>query len=222
MSQVLPFLSGLTFEILGFPENRQQELSDWITEAEGDLVYIDHEGRVDYLVVPITGFEGKSRSHKHLVTDLWLEDCLDSNNGSGQLLPVEFHHRPVKQIAGRPLEGVVACLSGYGGHERSFLAHLVGALGGLNQEVFAKRDKDKVRGSTHLICPEADGSKYTAAMKWKLPVVSKDWLIACLRDKTWVSLQKFLVGDAKTVTSGKPEPSEPEEDEETVMEQEEE
>ena len=128
---MLPFLSGLTFEILGFPENRQQELSDWITEAEGDLVYIDHEGRVDYLVVPITGFEGKSRSHKHLVTDLWLEDCLDSNNGCGQLLPVEFHYKPVGQVAGAPLEGVVACLSGYGGKERDFLAHLVGALGGL-------------------------------------------------------------------------------------------
>merc|ERR1719239_251194 len=53
-----------------------------------------------------------------------------------------------------------------------------------------------------------------------LPVVSKDWLYACFRDKTWVSEKKFLVGNAKTVTSGKPEPSEPEE-EETIMEEEE-
>ena len=213
---MLPFLSGLTFEILGFPENRQQELSDWITEAEGDLVYIDHEGRVDYLVVPITGFEGKSRSHKHLVTDLWLEDCLDSNNGSGQLLPVEFHYKPVGQVAGAPLEGVVACLSGYGGKERDFLAHLVGALGGLSQEIFAKRDnaEKKVRGSTHLICPEASGNKYAAGMKWKLPIISKDWVRACFKDKTWVSEKNFLIGESKAVTEGKPEPSEHDEEEE--------
>jgi len=212
MSQVLPFFSGLTFQLLGFPEQRQQELSDWITEAEGDLVYSDHQGKVDYLLVPIAGWNGELRPHRRLVTELWLEDCLDANNGAGQLLPIEFQYRPVKPIAGQPLEGVVACLSGYGGNVRVFLAHLVGALGGLNQEVFAKRDKDEVRGSTHLICPDAGGSKYTAAMKWKLPVVSKDWLQACLRDETWVSEKKFLVGDAKTVTSGKPEPSEPEEE----------
>ena len=219
LPQLLPFFTGLTFQLQGFPEQRQQDLSDWITEAAGDLVYSDHQGKVDYLLVPMEGWEGELRPHRRLVSDFWLEDCLDANDNAGQLLPVEFHHRPVKRIAGRPLEGVVVCLSVYGGHVRQFLAHLVGVLGGLNQEVFAKRTKDNVRGSTHLICPDADGSKYTAAMKWKLPVVSKDWLFACLRDETWVSEKKFLVGDAKTVTSGKPEPSEPEE--ETNMEEEE-
>ena len=212
----MPFLTGLTFHLLGFPEQRQQELSDWITEAEGDLAYSDHQGKVDYLLVPMTGWDGDLMPHRHLVSDAWLESCLDYDNGTGHLLPVEFHHRPVRPIAGQPLEGVVACLSGYVGTEREFLAHLVGALGGLHQEVFAKRNKDKVKGSTHLICPEGDGSKYNAAMKWNLPVVSKDWLRACHRDQAWVSERNFLVGEAKTVTSGKPEPSEPEE--ETNME----
>merc|ERR1719209_190908 len=130
MSQVLPFFTGLTFQLLGFPEQRQQELSDWITEAEGDLVYSDHQGKVDYLLVPMTGWEGELRPHIRLVSEFWLEDCLDANNGAGQLLPIEFQYRPVKPIAGQPLEGVVACLSGYGGNVRVFLAHLVGALAG--------------------------------------------------------------------------------------------
>ena len=51
------------------------------------------------------------------------------------------------------------------------------------QEIFAKRDNPEkgAKGNTHLICPEGAGQKYEAAMKWRLPIVSKEWLRACLR-----------------------------------------
>ena len=80
----MPFLTGLTFHLLGFPEQRQQELSDWITEAEGDLAYSDHQGKVDYLLVPMTGWDGDLMPHRHLVSDAWLESCLDYDNGTGR------------------------------------------------------------------------------------------------------------------------------------------
>ena len=41
-------------------------------------------------------------------------------------------------------------------------------------------------------------------MKWKLPVVSKDWVQACFR----VPEKNFLMGESKNFTEGKPEPSE--------------
>ena len=41
-------------------------------------------------------------------------------------------------------------------------------------------------------------------MKWKLPVVSKDWVQACFR----VPEKNFLMGVSKNFTEGKPEPSE--------------
>ena len=85
------------------------------------------------------------------------------------------------------------------------------------QEIFAKKDikAKKTVGSSHLVCPEAEGQKYSAAIKWSLPVVSKDWLLACQRDNTWVSEQPFLVGDSTTFTEGRPLPRDPQD--ETMM-----
>ena len=90
--------------------------------------------------------------------------------------------------------------------------------------MFAKKEKKakKTLGSSHLICPEPEGQKYLAALKWSLPVVTKDWLLACLRDQTWVSESPFLVGDCKAFNEDKPQPSEEAEavptEDETVME----
>ena len=80
----------------------------------------------------------------------------------------------------------------------------------LLQDMFAKKDNKakKTLGSSHLICPEAEGQKYQAALKWSLPVVSKDWLLACLRDHTWVSEKPFLVGESTAFNEDKPQPRE--------------
>ena len=103
---------------------------------------------------------------------------------------------------------MVTCLSGYVNRERLFLNCLVEHLGGTAQEVFAKKDNKAKRSlaSTHLVCPEPDGQKYNAALKWSLPAVTKAWLAACLKDCTWVSERPFLVGDSEAVTEGKPLP----------------
>ena len=76
------------------------------------------------------------------------------------------------------------------------------------QDMFAKKDNKakKTLGSSHLICPEAEGQKYQAALKWSLPVVSRDWLLACQRDHTWVSERPFLVGECNIFNEDKPLP----------------
>jgi len=221
MSQVQQFLTGSTLELVGFNEDTQSYLTDWVTEAGGELVYTDFQGELDYLVTPCTGGTSRHKYKQH-VSSIWLEDCLDQ----GELLDILYFHKIInidKEL--KPIDGVVTGLSGYTGREREFLNSLVESLGGLPQEIFAKRDnKDKgARGSTHLICPEGAGQKYTAALKWKLPVINCDWLVACLREKQWVSEAPFLVGDSTAVTPGKPMPVEVTDatvvEDNTVMEQ---
>merc|ERR1719186_2088825 len=202
MSQVQQFLTGLTLELVGFNEETQSYLTDWVTEAGGELVYTDFSGELDYLVTPCTGGNSRHRFKQH-ASSIWLEDCLDQ----GELLDIAYYHKIIdidKEL--KPLDGVVSGLSGYTGREREFLNSLVEVLGGLPQEIFAKRDnKEKgARGSTHLICPEGVGQKYTAALKWKLPVINCEWLSACLREKKWLCESPFLVADSTAFTPGKP------------------
>jgi len=203
MSQVQPFLVGLKLELVGFNEETHQDLSEWISEAGGDLVYSDFQGVLDYLVVPVSGGTSK-HNYKRMVSSFWLEDCLDA----GELLDVQYYHLPIDANDEKPLTGIVTCLSGYNGKEREYLNNLVNTLGGVAQEIFAKRDNKAkgAKGSTHLICPEGSGQKYTAAMKWGLPIVTKEWIISCHRDLDWVSERPFLVGDATAHTEGKPMP----------------
>ena len=41
--------------------------------------------------------------------------------------------------------------------------------------MFAKKDNSSkaVSASTHLFCPQGEGQKYKAALKWGLPVITK-------------------------------------------------
>ena len=73
----------------------------------------------------------------------------------------------------------------------------------VSQEVFAKREKNGAKKNTHLVCKGAEGTKYDAAINWKIPVVSYEWLLKCLEYKTWVSEEPFWVGNASVSTPGK-------------------
>merc|ERR1719481_351750 len=93
MSQVPPFLAGAKLELLGFNEETQQDLTEWVTEAGGEIVYMDFKGTLDYLVVPVEGGESRHKARK-VVTRLWLEDCLDE----GKLLPPAYYHEPLDKV----------------------------------------------------------------------------------------------------------------------------
>lgn len=55
----------------------------------------------------------------------------------------------------------------------------------------------KTSGSTHLICPVSEGSKYAAAVKWNLPAVVADWLLECGNTMKFVDETPYLVGATK-------------------------
>lgn len=53
-------------------------------------------------------------------------------------------------------------------------------------------DRDLYK-NTHLICPIPKGRKYDAAVRWKIPVVTAEWLKVCAAQSTWVDETPFLV-----------------------------
>jgi len=153
----------------------------------------DFSGEVDYLVVGGGGGKG-NRVCKQCVSVLWLEDCLNE----GRLLNVEYYHEVIS-VELKPLKGVVVSLSGYAGSEREYLKNLVQFLGGVSQEVLARRDNpvEGVKAVTHLVCKEGRGEKFEAAMKWdEVLVVRHEWILRCLKELAWVSEDKFKVRHA--------------------------
>ena len=130
LSQIVPFLAGKKLNIAGFDEEYGQDLTDWVTEAGGDIVYTDFSGVLDYLIVPVTWSGETGQEYEVLVNKNWIEDCLDA----GELLPVSYHHLPLPAHRdSKPLAGVVTCLSGYINRERLYLNDLVTSLGGSAQ-----------------------------------------------------------------------------------------
>ena len=199
------YLVGKKLALIGFDEESNAELSKLVQEAGGDIVHNNLNGILDYLIVPVTSdalLYSNSRA-KNVVSNYWLEDCLEQ----GEELEIEYYHKPINFGKGhKPCGGIVIGITGYTGRERVFIVAVAEALGMVAQEVFAKREKGRALRSTHLICANPEGAKYEAGVKWDLPVVNKDWILACLRDANWVSERPFLVGDASKTTAGKPNP----------------
>ena len=64
-SQVDRFLIGKKLALVGFTEEVEQELSDWVGEAGGEIAYMDFDGVLDYLVVPLEGVRSqRSQSNR--------------------------------------------------------------------------------------------------------------------------------------------------------------
>ena len=66
------------------------------------------------------------------------------------------------------------------------------------QEHFVRKASSMHQESTHLLCQEPTGNKYTAALKWQIPVVSNRWLFACALTGQKVDVKEYpLVIDEK-------------------------
>merc|ERR1712008_264453 len=202
-TQVEKFLSGKKLYLTGLESEQESELVDWITEAGGDIVSIEEKNEIDYLITGLRHNLSKSFSMvpRAVLTHLWLDDCF----GKNFLVPILYYHQPITiDLSLKPCEGAVIGISNYSGRERTYISTLAQALGMVSQEVFAKREKNGAKKNTHLVCKGAEGTKYEAAINWKIPVVSYEWLLKCLEYKTWVSEEPFWVGNASVITPGKP------------------
>jgi len=77
------------------------------------------------------------------------------------------------------------------------------------QDVFAKKAAAN-RGavaSTHLVCPNPEGSKFNAAKKWNLPAVTKEWLLECAEKNARVPEEPYLLNPRATGRASMAAPS---------------
>ncbi|XP_046481485.1 DNA topoisomerase 2-binding protein 1 isoform X1 [Neodiprion pinetum] len=186
-------LEGLTFILTGFEDQEETELSSSITTLGGKVVPNSYKGIPDYGVVPLFGAPLKHTVNE-IVTDLFIEDCIDLE----AVVEIKYYYKPIslsKDVT--PLTNCVIAMSSYTGKERTFLSNVAEALGARYQDTFARKTylNRNTYGCTHLVCPTPEGSKYNAAVKWKLPAVTADWLLACLAQERWVDETPYLVGE---------------------------
>lgn len=192
-SEIPPIFEGLKFITLNFSDAETAELRSNIEQMAGQIVSKSYKGIPDFAVVPIFSSE-LQQTASEVVTEMWIAECFQE----GEVKEIMYYHRPLTVSETVPLQNCVVTLSTYTSYERNFLKILIFKLGGVFQEQFArvKSVKKNVFESTHLISPEATGKKYFAAIKWKLPVINKDWLLECAKTGKLVSENNFLVGDS--------------------------
>lgn len=117
-----------------------------------------------------------------VINTFWIEDCIDEDC----LVEIEIYHQPIKFQNSQIFAGCVVSFSGIQGRLRDFLQYLVDHLGGKQQEFFSRKivEAKDVYHSTHLVCPKAEGRKYEKAVKWGVPVVNAEWIIASATSST--------------------------------------
>ena len=47
--------------------------------------------------------------------------------------------------------------------------------------------------ASHLIALKGEGEKFECAVEWKIRVCSPDWIDACIKNKAWVSEEKYII-----------------------------
>lgn len=192
-TQATEIFEGLKFVVVGFNEEESTTIKECVESMSGNVISRSYKGIADYAVVPVFG-SYLQQTAGEIVNDLWITEC----KYEGEIREIMYYHRPVPLIESDPLSGCVVTISSYAKYERSFLTNLIKQLGGVAQEQFARISNQErgVLGSTHLLSLEASGKKYAAAIKWRLPVVNKDWLLDCARTGKLMPEKDYLVGEA--------------------------
>ncbi|KAK3750778.1 hypothetical protein QZH41_015323, partial [Actinostola sp. cb2023] len=183
-------LAGHNFVIIQFLDGQVTHLKELIESHGGEVV--STEQTADYAVLPMNA-ECHANVAKEIVTFCWLEQCLQD----GELfdLDLSFLFRPfiIPKDIPVPLHGCVLTISQYVGVERDHLMQLAELLGATCQEHFVHKANRRYLGSTHLLCQEPQGSKFSAALKWNIPVTSREWLFACAKSGSLQPVEDYPV-----------------------------
>ncbi|KAK0170882.1 hypothetical protein PV328_008673 [Microctonus aethiopoides] len=161
--------TGLTFLVLGFYDEENALTIRNIVGLDGRIVTNSYSGAPDYGVVPITGAQLR-HTNSEIVTNLYIEDCINNE----KIIDIAYYHRPLAVSASvKPLADCV-------------LANLFARRTNIEKGLYA---------ATHLICTAPMGNKYVAAVKWNLPAVIAEWLLACAEKLQLIDETPYLVGE---------------------------
>ncbi|KAK7583879.1 hypothetical protein V9T40_004842 [Parthenolecanium corni] len=204
---------GLRFGVVGHTTGTEDAIKATLSEY-GGIIVSDRHSVVDYTVMPFTNTKMRITSTE-VVTLLWIEECLCCE----KVVETEYYHRPVT-VPDKAYEGAlndcVITLSSFIDFEKKYLVNVAHFLGAKCQKVLSKKENIEkgIWQTTHLVCSRAEGVKYNAAKKWKLPVVTKDWLLCCLNAAAKLPVDNYrvaedLVPDIQPVSSTTKKASEP-------------
>ncbi|XP_052869521.1 DNA topoisomerase 2-binding protein 1 [Anopheles cruzii] len=189
-SQDTEFMLGKTLFVFGFSEEDAVQILTDCKYCGGTIVDESYGDEVDYIVLPTscTGTVDFAVRGKQTVNDIWLEASIQD----GVCYPLEYYFAPIvlEEDDPRPLEGETIVISSYTGPERSFLSVMGGVLGATVHERLLRK------AAPLLVCKEASGDKYKAAIQWGLTVVTAEWLLECFRQKRRIAETPYLVGES--------------------------
>lgn len=198
----------MTFRIHDF-KNEDEVLLREMIDRNGGKVITDMRKKTDGLrklieVVPLVVDLGKDydKFGGSVVTYCWLQSCIHAE------MLLEFESDRLfspfeKPKLPEPLRDCVISFSQYNTPEREFLVHLAESMGAVCQEFLVRKisKQRKLSCNTHLVACEPQGSKYEAAKKWGLPVVTKEWLVASANFYTRLDEDQFFVDNVYNETS---------------------
>ncbi|QGA14226.1 hypothetical protein EYB26_001879 [Talaromyces marneffei] len=184
------FLQGCYFYIHGFSSkqvdvlrhhlgvngaNVVQHLNDFSSSnipKNGNSLYIISSYKTPRSDVPSTDDNGFSCE---LVTDMWLERCLDANtfvSPETHVTSTPFPHMPLKGF-----EGLKICSTGFSGIDLLHISKMVAVMGAKYEEYLTPNVSVLISNDLQT----ANTEKIRHALEWGIPVVSADWL--------WISVQ---------------------------------
>lgn len=189
---------GILFKIDGFEDNVVSEIKIKIEQMSGKVLGRIKRIKPNYIVLP-TFIEDAHNISIETVNNMWIADCFDSD----ELINPNYYHKPIIVKRTAPLSGLVITITNYVECERLVLESLVEELGARNQKELSRKAvlEKKILPNTHLISPNTEGRKYMFAVKWKLPIVTKDWLLECGRLGMMVPLKSYIVNENAADTS---------------------
>ncbi|XP_059622588.1 DNA topoisomerase 2-binding protein 1-B-like [Phlebotomus argentipes] len=191
--EMLTFLEDTTFYLYGYEDENPQAVKD-VENALGIVVDATFKGTVDYILVPVEALEKIDPPVKgtNIVNDLWLEDSISNRN----CVHIMFYHEPILSTGLKDLLlGIHITFSNFTGSIKLYMAALAAAMGAKILDHYPKKV------NSLLICAKTEGSKYAAALKWKFPVVTDDWLFDTYSEKRVKKIGNYLLGKS-TVPEG--------------------
>ncbi|KAJ3182670.1 DNA topoisomerase 2-binding protein 1 [Geranomyces variabilis] len=170
-----PIFAGMTLACTGFESSHENDMRVKVESLGGtwcDMRSLEHAGGERWLIVPLVSATRHSHNGVRVVSNWWLQRCVDENH----------MHNPADIVIFRPLETHMPIagfeklkigISGYQDYERVHIGQLARRMGAKFTEMFTK-------ANTHLLCkPGTDNAKPRKSRDWGIPVVSAEWLYAC-------------------------------------------
>ncbi|RAH76986.1 subunit of DNA polymerase II [Aspergillus japonicus CBS 114.51] len=205
------FLHGCYFYIHGFSSKQTNVLRHHLSFNGAQLVAslgeftrsdIPKTGHGLYTIVPFKMTKAQVPSTDDLafecevVTDMWLERCLDAKT----LVPPESHvaNTPIPSFPVEGFSGLKVCSTGFFRIDLLHLSKLVNLIGATYNEYLTPK-------ASVLVCNDAspvNQDKLRHTQEWGVPAVSADWLWASIRHEKKQPFEPYLIQKQPT-QSGK-------------------